>query len=822
MLDRPEVYPYQRVLDSRPRQTRQKRKDRTNRSLSDEWQAFKNIIKELHLERAAVLLTPGHLLAGVCALLMARAFILGELVPFMTALLVAFGYQYHQRTLVMTVFGILGYLTVLKGMPLWYSILTLLVLSVVINYVSIAEEKKTWGLPLLGVSVILVVKTLLLLISGHMTFYEQMVVVFEALISGVLIYVFMVSNSVIQKKKPLASFTFEEMASFVILGIGLVMGLNDVYILQMSIGSILSKLGILVAAFLWGSGAATMVGVMAGIIPSISSSVFAQTLGMYAISGLLAGLFAHFGRLGIVTGFMLGTLALSMFIPESQVAILGVWETVIAAVLFFLLPPSLKARLPQGVFSLEKDHSEVRPSMLESTLQDTARNRIYHMAHVFDELSSSFHDPLALHQHSRDAYLTYLYDELSGGFCEGCSRYRYCWESDCYNTTQQIIDILTMIEQNGQVHYEDCSSDLKRSCLHARELVSTINYLFDNLRMNEYWTQRMDESRSLVSRQLKGVGDVVRELAEEMDLDAHVDLEMRSQLLDSCRHRGIEVSEITPIRLGENGLSIKVLAPACADGLACTNRVTAAVSSCLGYATEVSDKKCPGRMAKGLCEFTLQRVFNYRVESGAAQVARDGICGDSVLVSTLKDGKELLVVSDGMGVGEQAHLESQMAVRLLQNLLEGGFDKQTALKTINSVLLLRSSQERFTTLDMVLIDLYTADVDFIKTASAPSFIKRGRQVALIRSSSLPMGIMEHLDVVSERRVLLPNDMLLMVTDGVVEASREVHGEEWISQLLTDISETDPQVIAEMVIHQALMLCNGKPRDDMTAVCLILK
>ncbi len=59
--------------------------------------------------------------------------------------------------------------------------------------------------------------------------------------------------------------------------------------------------------------------------------------------------------------------------------------------------------------------------------------------------------------------------------------------------------------------------------------------------------------------------------------------------------------------------------------------------------------------------------------------------------------------------------------------------------------------------------------------------------------------------------------------GVVEASREVHGgEEWISQLLTDISETDPQVIAEMVIHQALMLCNGKPRDDMTAVCLILK
>ena len=93
---------------------------------------------------------------------------------------------------------------------------------------------------------------------------------------------------------------------------------------------------------------------------------------------------------------------------------------------------------------------------------------------------------------------------------------------------------------------------------------------------------------------------------------------------------------------------------------------------------------------------------------------------------------------------------------------------------------------------------------------------------MIRSSSLPIGIMEHLDVVSERRVLLPRDMLLMVTDGVVEASREVHGEEWIAQLLTGISESDPQVIAEMVIHQALMLCKGKPRDDMTAICLVIQ
>ncbi|MDD4172595.1 MAG: SpoIIE family protein phosphatase, partial [Syntrophomonas sp.] len=138
---------------------------------------------------------------------------------------------------------------------------------------------------------------------------------------------------------------------------------------------------------------------------------------------------------------------------------------------------------------------------------------------------------------------------------------------------------------------------------------------------------------------------------------------------------------------------------------------------------------------------------------------------------------------------------------------------------INSVLLLRSTSETFTTLDMILIDLYTAEIDFIKTASAPSFVKRGHQVVAISSSSLPMGILKEVEVVSEKRSLLPRDMVLMISDGVLEASRTMNGEEWITRLLSELNESDPQVVAEMVINEALRLAHGKPHDDMTAICM---
>jgi stage II sporulation protein E len=173
-----------------------------------------------------------------------------------------------------------------------------------------------------------------------------MVVTFEALISGVLVFVFNVAGEAVQVRKALADFQFEDVTAFLIVAVGIAMGLNDIEALGLNAGSVFCRVIILLAAYLWGSGAATMVGVMAGLIPSLASSIFTQFLGMYALSGLLAGMFRSLGRVGIIVGFLLGNLALAMFVPETRMNVLGIWETAIACLLFVMLPPSLKDKLP--------------------------------------------------------------------------------------------------------------------------------------------------------------------------------------------------------------------------------------------------------------------------------------------------------------------------------------------------------------------------------------------------------------------------------------------------------------------------------------------
>jgi len=82
--------------------------------------------------------------------------------------------------------------------------------------------------------------------------------------------------------------------------------------------------------------------------------------------------------------------------------------------------------------------------------------------------------------------------------------------------------------------------------------------------------------------------------------------------------------------------------------------------------------------------------------------------------------------------------------------------------------------------------------------------------------------MDNIDIGTQKRSLVPGDMLVLVSDGVFEASRTKPGEEWIPEFLARVDEDDPQVIADLLMQKALALCNGKPWDDMTIICVTLE
>lgn len=228
---------------------------------------------------------------------------------------------------------------------------------------------------------------------------------------------------------------------------------------------------------------------------------------------------------------------------------------------------------------------------------------------------------------------------------------------------------------------------------------------------------------------------------------------------------------------------------------------------------------CGNKVRHKNCKLTMQLSERYHVETGVAIIAKEagGISGDTCVAQPVGRGRMALMLSDGMGSGEAAAESSSQAVKFLQQLLAAGFDIDTAVKTVNSLLLIKMPGDMFATVDMAVIDTFTGESEFLKVGSAPSYIKRVREVSIINSATPPVGILENIQIEPIRRMLVPGDIVVMVSDGVIDAARGTDKENWVANFLRRLGSERPQDIADRLLRQAVELSGGAARDDMAVL-----
>ncbi|MBR3560750.1 MAG: SpoIIE family protein phosphatase [Oscillospiraceae bacterium] len=208
----------------------------------------------------------------------------------------------------------------------------------------------------------------------------------------------------------------------------------------------------------------------------------------------------------------------------------------------------------------------------------------------------------------------------------------------------------------------------------------------------------------------------------------------------------------------------------------------------------------------------------YRV--GVSQRARDGerVSGDSALSFEPESGRVCLLLSDGMGSGEEARQESAQAVRLLERFLRSGVDAAGALRTLNSALNLRAeTTDSFTTVDLLTLSLRSGEGEVCKYGAAPSYVKRDDRVWRIGCTCLPAGLAEDAVPPETTHVRLgAGSYFVMVTDGVADASDDG----WLQELLTGWKGDDPQQLSAAILAESYRQRGGA--DDALALALYLR
>ena len=210
---------------------------------------------------------------------------------------------------------------------------------------------------------------------------------------------------------------------------------------------------------------------------------------------------------------------------------------------------------------------------------------------------------------------------------------------------------------------------------------------------------------------------------------------------------------------------------------------------------------------------------NYVMAIGTAEncKSQSTISGDEILNLRLKDGKYLVALSDGMGSGEKAKESSSQALKALENLLVSGFDKETSLNLITSSLI-NKDEEMFATLDVAIVDLYKGKIEFLKSGACPTYVKNRKRVQIIKSNSLPVGMINKDNLQVFDKDIEDGDIILMCSDGILDSNIEYKNKElWVKYLLEDIETNNTKKIADLVLNEAIDNNFGKTKDDMSVI-----
>ena len=249
-----------------------------------------------------------------------------------------------------------------------------------------------------------------------------------------------------------------------------------------------------------------------------------------------------------------------------------------------------------------------------------------------------------------------------------------------------------------------------------------------------------------------------------------------------------------------------------------TKELAALVGNCTGrtMAPQMGDRPIIG---EEYCTVACVESAKFHTLQGVAKIGKgcEKISGDTFLMTDLPGGKKGIALSDGMGSGEKAFQESKMVVEMLEELLEAGFPIITAIQMMNTALVIGREEVRFSTIDVSLFDLYSGTCEFVKAGASTTFIKRKDSVETITSTTLPVGVIQELELETVVRKMQSGDYVIMVTDGVLDALPVGEQETLLRDFIKETDIVNPKEMAHRILEKVLEWTEEVPVDDMTVL-----
>ena len=504
----------------------------------------------------------------------------------------------------------------------------------------------------------------------------------------------------------------------------------------------------------------------------------------------------------LITEIVIGYF-LNLYPDFSWISILPVG---ISSIVFVLIPDKIYEST-KGVFDLKGDRIAVKNVVNRN--REVLKRRLGSLSDVFGEMNKVFRG-LVKQNLSEDEVKKLLRDEIVSRNCESCPDRARCHRTFQAETEKVLDEMVTIAFEKGKITLLDIPSYLNSRCGRLNGIISATNSLTRQYKSYSGMLSNIDMSKMLIADQLGGISSVMRDLSKEVDTEISFDGRREQKIIDELLFNDIVCSDVIVFERDARTCEASVVVRNTdAEKIKIADIIGKICKSKMGVYEKFPSTK------PGWTTLSLKTASKYDCVFAISQHTKAGSSrsGDSHSVQRLNGDRFMFSLCDGMGSGKDAENTSEIAIGLIENFYKAGFDSDLVLSSVNKLLSLQR-EEKFSALDVCVLDLKNGFADFVKMASPISLIMSNENVSRIESGALPLGIVDKVNPTTKKVVVSSGDNIVLVTDGVSDSfATDGAFEDFVKSCYAK----NPQTIADKILEQALANNDGCARDDMTVM-----
>lgn len=513
-----------------------------------------------------------------------------------------------------------------------------------------------------------------------------------------------------------------------------------------------------------------------------------------AFSAVASGAFTKYGKIVRAVGFM--------FFCAVSTVVLGIddnsWkilvEAAVAAAAFVCIPIE-KIKVPESDFS-------------DNTVALMLRERLNFAADAIGGIGSGINAAADTLDRKYSTNPEKIAERAADRACRSCPNSMVCWGKKYEQFRKEFSRLVTQLRTGFELTEFSMSPECAEECVNKNSVIRAISSEYSRYVSAAADERRIRELRRIYIDQLEGVRDILRDMgalrAEVKTANRARTAEKRAEKL--LRENGVELPQAF-VMFDRRG-KLRFEAYGTTEPRVTREYLGTLLIKALGRDLELPE--ITG--SSGRIRITTNERTALSAKIGAFQLPKgqNNVCGDCYDTFTDASGALYVILSDGMGTGSRARVDSAMACSVLSKLLKGGISLPAALETVNNVLMIKSADESFATLDICRLDLNSGECAVYKAGAATTYIKSSDKLVRATLSSPPAGLGGKLTVPAQKFTVGAGDVIVMTTDGAVL------DEQWLSRELSQ--RIEPCELSERIAKAARSAENGRD-DDISVIAV---